>query len=237
MFTVHGVSFLFLYPLIVLIAASGLSYLADTLRRKIFRWGLALIILALSYHPLKFMILNHPYEYLYYNQLVGGLKGAYGNYETDYYYVSQTEASEWLIEYLKDKGVDSAVVKATFSVDWSFRDHPEIRTSYFRYEERSQQNWDYAIIANRYIPPFQLKKNIWPPDDEIHNIYVDGIPVCAILERKNKADFLGYQALEEGRINDAIIFFEEALGKNEKDEMIFYNFARALYKDGQYRRS
>ena len=34
------------------------------------------------------MLLNHPYEYIYYNQLVGGLNGAYGNYETDYYYVS-----------------------------------------------------------------------------------------------------------------------------------------------------
>ena len=101
---------------------------------------------------------------MYYNQFVGGLKGAYGNYETDYYYVSQTEASEWLIDYLKEKKITGPVkVKATYSVDWLFRNHPEIETSYFRYEERSQSDWDYAIVVNRYISPFQLKNNIWPP--------------------------------------------------------------------------
>ena len=55
----------------------------------------------LSVHPLKFMIENPQFYYMYYNQIVGGLKGAYANYETDYYYVSQTAASEWLIDYLK----------------------------------------------------------------------------------------------------------------------------------------
>ena len=66
------------------------------------------------------------------------MKGAYANYETDYYYVSQTEAAEWLIDYLKEKNIPGPVkVKATYSVEWQFRNHPEIETSYFRYEERS----------------------------------------------------------------------------------------------------
>ena len=30
--------------------------------------------------------------------MVGGVKGAYGNYELDYYYHSTREASEWVIE-------------------------------------------------------------------------------------------------------------------------------------------
>ena len=63
----------------------------------------------LAVHPVKFMISNHPYHYLYYNQLVGGLKGAYANYETDYYYVSQTEASEWLLNYLKSNKVTTKI--------------------------------------------------------------------------------------------------------------------------------
>ena len=91
--------FLFLYPGIVLLAATDSVYFIEIFKRTIFQYGVLLIILVLlSIHPVKFMILNHPYYYMYYNQLVGGLKGAYSNYETDYYYVSQTEASEWLIE-------------------------------------------------------------------------------------------------------------------------------------------
>ncbi len=227
--------FLFIFPGLVLLAAIGFSTLFDTIKSKYLRWGAGFVIFLISIHPLKFMILNHPYEYLYYNQLTGGLKGAYGNYETDYYYVSQTEASKWLINYIKKKKAGTPVkIKATYSVQWLFRNHPEIKTSYFRNEERSMYDWDYAIIVNRYISPWQLKNDIWPPENAIHIIYADRVPVCAILERKAKSDYLGYVALNEGRTLDAIKYFEEALINDDKDEMIFYNFATALYNNGQY---
>ncbi len=230
--------FLFVYPAIVLIAGIGFHYFFENLKRRYFIWGAIALFTFFSIHPLKFIILNHPYYYLYYNQLVGGLKGAYARYETDYYYVSQTEASKWLINYLNEKKVTGNVkVKATYSVQWLFRNHPDVETSYFRYEERSQCDWDYAIVANRYIPPYQLKNNIWPPENAIHIIYTDKIPVCAVLERRSKDDFRGYCALNEGRNSDAIKFFEKVLQVDDKDEMIFYNFAAALYNDGQYQKA
>lgn len=48
-----------------------------------------------------FLLLNtirqlHPYEYLYFNALVGGLKGAAGRYETDYWGKTNREAILWL---------------------------------------------------------------------------------------------------------------------------------------------
>jgi tetratricopeptide (TPR) repeat protein len=184
------------------------------------------------------MLTNPPYYYLYYNQLVGGLKGAYSNYETDYYYVSQTEASKWLIDYLRKKDVHGKIkVKATYSVEWLFRYHPEIETSYFRYEERSQSDWDYAIVANRYISPSQLRNKIWPPENAIHIIYADKVPVGAVLERKSKDDYAGYVALNEGRNKEACGYFEKALNVDDSDEMIFYNFAAALFNDGQYQKA
>jgi tetratricopeptide (TPR) repeat protein len=106
-----------------------------------------------------------------------------------------------------------------------------------RNEERSMNDWDYAIIANRYITPFMLKNKTWPTSDAIHIVYADSIPVCAVLERKTKADYEGYMALEEGRNKDAITYFEEALKYNDKDEMIFYNFARALFNEGETAKS
>ena len=230
--------FLFIYPGIVLLASTGFYHFYESVKNKFLQWGVIIIIALLSVHPLKFMFNNPQYYYLYYNQLVGGLKGAYSKYETDYYYVSQTGASEWLINYLKTKNIRGKIkVKATYSVDWLFRDHPEIETSYFRYEERSQSDWDYAIVTNRYISPFQLRSKIWPPENSIHNIYADKIPVCAIIERKSKDDYAGYLALNEGRNKDAINYFEKALSIDDRDEMIFYNFAAALYNDGQYRKA
>jgi tetratricopeptide (TPR) repeat protein len=230
--------FLFIYPGLVLLAAIGFHYFFQDMRRKYFIWGAVAWFAVLTIHPLKFMITNHPYYYLYYNQFVGGLRGAYANYETDYYYVSQTEASEWLVDYLKKKKIEGTVkVKATYSVQWMFRDHPEIKTSYFRYEERSLSDWDYAIVVNRYISPYKLNNNIWPPENAIHVIYADQVPVCAVIERRSKDDFYGYNALNEGRSKDAIKYFENVLQVDDKDEMIFYNFAAALYNDGQYQKA
>jgi tetratricopeptide (TPR) repeat protein len=226
--------FLFVYPPIVLIAATGFNLLFEYLLKvKYFKWVIILLIAILSVHPVRFMASNHRYSYIYYNQLAGGLHGAFGNYETDYYYVSQTEASKWLLDYLKmrrDTGV--VKIKATYSVSWLFRNHPETETSYFRFEERSQTDWDYAIVVNRYIPPFQLKHGIWPPENAIHIIYADKVPVCAVLKRRSKDDLHGYNALNEGRTDDAINCLEMALRDDKRDEMIYYNLGAAFYKKG-----
>jgi tetratricopeptide (TPR) repeat protein len=230
--------FLFIYPGIILLASIGYQYFYEYVKNKYLKWGVIALIGVLSFHPLRFMLDNPHFYYLYYNQLVGGLKGAYSNYETDYYYVSQTDASKWLIDYLKNKDVRGKIkVKATYPVNWQFRNHPEIETSYFRYEERSQYDWDYAIVANRYISPFLLRNKIWPPENSIHIVYADKVPVCAVIERKSKDDYAGYVALSEGRSKEAVSLFEKALKIDDRDEMIFYNFAAALYNDGQYQKA
>jgi len=228
--------FLFLYPPIVLLAATGFQIYFENMARKFLTWCGVAFLAILSIHPLKFMIKNHPYSYLYYNEFVGGLKGAYSNYETDYYYVSQTEAAKWLLGYLNNKGINGPVkVKATYSVLWQFRKHPEIKTSFFRYEERSDYDWDYAIVVNRYISPYKLRHNFWPPKNAIDVIYVDKVPVCSVLERKSKDDYYGYVALSEGRNRDAIKYFEKALKKElnpEFEPILMYlgNIARSQNK-------
>lgn len=225
--------FLFVYPSIIIIAASGLNYLIEDMKKPYLKFLLFLIMVLSAIHPVRFMAGNPEYSYMYYNQLVGGLKGAYGNYETDYYYTGQTEASEWLINHLKEKGTaDTVKVGATYSVEWQFRKRPETETFYMRNEERSFYDWDYAIITNRYIPPFRLKEHHWPPGNTIHTVYVDSVPICAVLERKSKNDYYGYKALSEARIDDAVHFYNEALKEDSTDEMIFFNFAAALMKKG-----
>jgi tetratricopeptide (TPR) repeat protein len=225
--------FLFLYPAIVILSATGFILFFDSFKKKLAKWIIPAIMIFLAFNPVKFMIKNPSYYYLYYNQLAGGLRGAYSNYETDYYYTGQTEASRWLIEYFREKKIDSAVVTATYPVKWQFRNNPGIKTTYVRYEERSTRDWDYAIVTNRYIPPLTLRNNLWPPDDAIHVIYADSVPICAVLKREDKSAYYGYKASMEGRNREAISFFMQAIQSGVQDEMIFYNFACALYNDGQ----
>ena len=226
--------FLFLYPPVIIISATGFSFLLDFLKNRYAKLIFFAGLFILAIHPVRYMVNNKAYFYLYYNQFTGGLKGAYGNYETDYYYTGQTEASGWLISYLKTKKIDSAKVIATFPVDWQFRNIPSVKTLYCRNEERSQNDWDYAIITNRYIPPWLLKKGSWPPANAIYTVYAGSVPICAVLERKTKQDYLGYKSLEEGRSSEAVQHLNEALKIDSSDEMIFYNFARTLYNEGEF---
>jgi tetratricopeptide (TPR) repeat protein len=230
--------FLFIYPALVLLSAKGFDLLYEQITRPAIKYILIAAVLLLAVHPVKFMISNPGYYYMYYNQIVGGLKGAYGNYETDYYFLSQTEASEWLTDYIESKGDTGKIkVAATFSVAWQFRKNPDVETSFIRFDERNQSDWDYAIINSRYVGPWKLKNKIWPDTDAIHIIYVEGVPVCEVLKRKSKDDLNGYQALEKGDYTAAAEFFSKALTTEHNDEMIFYNFATALQRKGEKARA
>jgi hypothetical protein len=230
--------FLFIYPVIILLASIGFFHLFQIIKKKYLFWIISVLFTLISINPLKFIIMNPEYSYIYYNQIVGGLKGAYGNYETDYYFVSLKEGSEWLIKYLEEKKITGPVkVRANFSVKWFFRKHPEIQNDYFRNEERSLYDWDYAIITNRYISPYQLINKTWPPKSAIKIIFADSVPVCAVLERKSKDDYYGYKALEEGRTTEALNYFERAIKNDDQDEMIYYNFASALIENGRFEKA
>ncbi|HEY5039234.1 MAG TPA: hypothetical protein VIJ93_09210 [bacterium] len=88
--------FIFLLPWLGLLAASGVINLY---RKKLFaRWkmaGAALIVVNLALVGTHLFRL-HPYEYVYFNETVGGLKGTSGEFETDYWGASNREAVNWL---------------------------------------------------------------------------------------------------------------------------------------------
>ncbi|MDP3643806.1 MAG: hypothetical protein Q8S54_11525 [Bacteroidota bacterium] len=226
--------FLFIYPGIILISALGIHSFFARFTQQLIRIPAILLLLALTIHPVRFMASNHPYYYLYYNQIVGGLKGAYGNYETDYYYHSMREGAEWFQEYLKNKpDTGKIVVGGNFPIQWYFRENTTIEFAYFPYNRRSEYNWDYAIIANSYIPPFQLKNHIWPPTNTIHTIIADGVPICAVIERVTKDDFLGIQEQKKGDNIKSALLFQKAIELDPQNELICYKFAESLIASGQ----
>ena len=50
------------------------------------------------------MVYLHPYEYVYFNQLIGGTLGAEERFETDYWATSYREAAVRLVYFLNQEG-------------------------------------------------------------------------------------------------------------------------------------
>lgn len=88
--------FLFVLPAIALLAARGVERVAATGRTPVARRTRAAIALAAAAFPAYDLATLHPYQATYYNALVGGVRGASGRYETDYWATSYREAALWL---------------------------------------------------------------------------------------------------------------------------------------------
>jgi tetratricopeptide (TPR) repeat protein len=221
--------FQFIYPGLVIFAAVGINELFARFQYKKIKWALAVVFILLLVHPVRFMARSHPYYYLYYNQVVGGLKGAYGKYETDYYYHSMRSGAEWLNQYLDEQNSKGkVVVGSNFPVKWYLRDNPDIRYQYFKYTFRNDYNWDYAVIGNSYIQPQQLANENFPPEGTIHVVKVDDVPVCAVVKRKSKAAYQAARAFEIKNYGLAASHYKKALNFYKRDEHIYYRLGKCL---------
>ena len=95
--------FLFVIPAIAVLAGIGLDTALNGLAargRLIAASGLAVVTAGLLWNAATLARL-HPYEYLYYNPVVGGLQGASRRYDLDYWFASMPEAINQLEAYLR----------------------------------------------------------------------------------------------------------------------------------------
>jgi Dolichyl-phosphate-mannose-protein mannosyltransferase len=95
--------FLFVIPSLAVLAGIGLDRVLSWLQtrgRMVAGAGLALLAACLLSDAVTLVRL-HPYEYLVYNSLVGGLDGASRRYDLDYWFGSMPEAINYLEAYLR----------------------------------------------------------------------------------------------------------------------------------------
>ena len=95
--------FLFVIPSLAVLAGIGLDRALAWLRtrsRAVAAAGLAVVTACLLWDAVTLVRL-HPYEYLVYNSLVGGLDGASRRYDFDYWFGSMPEAINHLEAYLR----------------------------------------------------------------------------------------------------------------------------------------
>ena len=85
---------LFVYPILVVLAASGWAAWMSSGRVWVRRTAAALLVAGMV-NPLAFHARSHPNQAVYFNELVGGPRGAFAKFDMDYWGNCLLEAVAW----------------------------------------------------------------------------------------------------------------------------------------------
>ncbi|MBP6183619.1 MAG: tetratricopeptide repeat protein [Saprospiraceae bacterium] len=216
---------IFPYTVGVVLAALGVYTLA-TLKPD-FRWlkpAILGIVGLLALDPALHLIKNPFISYVYFNPIEGGVKGALGEYETDYWGVSVKQGIEWLeSEGLIGKDIPNDVTLASnfgYQLDKYCRKYDgTVKTVYVRYRQRHDAPWDYGLFLSRFTDGSYIRQGSWPPPNTIHTIDVNGTPVLAIVKNADQAAYEGVNAQKQNRFDEAIPLLERTVTNVPKDEV------------------
>lgn len=238
--------FLFVIPMMTVLAALSWQFIITNFSQKIISYaGIALFLIGISL-PIRFCFANHPNEYVYFNEMIGGIKGAYGKFDTDYYMNSIRKTSEWFrnTDVFKNASPEKKILIGTNTADpvnWYFRkDTAKVRIVYVKWDAmgnpktRGARDWDYGIFFSRDIMPGMLKAGTWPSDKAIYRNAADGVPLSAVVERINKSDLYGLQALQKDSIQLAEKYYTDALNYNPQNEEATYYMAQIKLQLNKY---
>jgi hypothetical protein len=167
--------FLFLVPSMILIAVYGfvqiVAYLGRSQRKQL-RWAVAgLAVLTLASYALvaREMIELSPFEYTYFSPVVGGLPGAAGKFETDYWGTCTTQARRWLVQNYQQytgSSTPSVEIKA-----YQYPDNLLMMPGF--HEDDATPN--FYIATTRYN-----LDQAFPTYKVIHIVAAEGVALCVV---------------------------------------------------------
>ncbi len=228
---------IFVMPSMAILASLFCNYIYENFATSKNYKIISIVILSIFLTlPLKHMISNHPNQYIYFNELFGGVEKAFGYYELDYYQNSGKVGTDWIKEHiLKNQKGKVKILSNLGTIDKYFFDADTalVYTSYGRWRERDHLDWDYYVAYSRFIEPENLQNHAWPPKNIVHEVKVDNTPVLIIIERKNKGDIEAFQALEKNDFATALAKYQENLKYDDSNEYIWYYYAITLANVGQ----
>jgi hypothetical protein len=128
---------LFLLPAAFVLAASGVEALFERIRST---WIRLALVIAVSLPGISAIVRLHPYQYVYYNSLAGGVGGAADRFELDYWRTSFREIALWLNQ---DAAPGAAIITVGASHTFVPYARPDLRVD-------AGGEYDYAIIPSKW---------------------------------------------------------------------------------------
>ena len=146
---------LFLWPPLFIIAGLGIDQLMSMAKLPVLKAAL-LIVIAMP--GMVACIQLHPYEYIYYNSLTGGVPGAYRKFELDYWATSFQECFQYIDKTVEPgtrivavgaREVTKNLVRPDLSLDVTNRlGIPQKQTYYILATTRANLDLDFANCKN-----------------------------------------------------------------------------------------
>jgi tetratricopeptide (TPR) repeat protein len=216
-------------------AAMGWDVVAVWIKDASKQWipkGVALLLLLPA---MIWTIRSHPNQYVYFNELEGGPKGAYGYYDLDYYQNTGLQACNWIIKNAKPIKGRKLLVRTNMSGFGQYftKDSSWIEGDYGRYTERHHLNWDYYVAYPRYINEHVMQDNKWRLANVVHTIEADGVPLCVVIQRKDTSGIEANTAYEKKDFTTAAAKYAAYLATDNTDEYAYINYAIVLASIGQ----
>jgi Tfp pilus assembly protein PilF len=218
--------FLFIYPPAIVLISLGWKYLIDKFEhQKKLRYAVWSLLALTSIDSIAFLVRNSTFPYTYFNPLVGGIKGAHGEYELDYWGASVKQGVEWLEKegIISEDMTDTIYIASNFSHVLSIytkKYEGKVRTVYVRWRQRFDKEWDYSLFVNRFVDGSYIRGGYWPTQKAIHTIESNGVPIL-MIEREDPAKnaFLGSTAIKQKQWEQAIFYLDKELEKYPNNEL------------------
>ena len=235
---------MFIYPSMVVIAAIFWVTLERFFKsRKTIQYVIYGVLGLLAVDAVLFIVRNPQYPYVYFNPIGGGIKGAYGNYETDYWGVSVRQAIDWM----EAEGILSPEMQDTVTLGTTFfyntsrltrkRFNGKVKVKYVRFNTRYSEAWDYGIFPSRYIRGAHLRSGNWPNSKAIHEVTANGVPLLAIEKDENKYAYLGQRAMAAGNLTEAVAQLQKEVQEHPDNEVAWTSLSSAYISTGQYQQA
>lgn len=240
----------FTLPSVLVLAALAwyelLSLLKNRMVQLLAYLGLALLI----WEPIGFMLRNHPLQVMYFSPAIGGVKGAFKNYEMDYWGFSCRKAVEWIGANAPDANpAHRARVRIWYGEQEKVKHFTDSSANMVHvFANENSTNYDYSVqLAAEAKFNHDLLYH-WPPKGTVYEVMVDSVPLCAVIKNyhtdapspslvfnnqnpvTNDPTATGLNFYNLRKFNEAIVAFKKAI-QQTPGNVVNYNNIVASYNN------
>ncbi|MDX1943475.1 MAG: tetratricopeptide repeat protein, partial [Saprospiraceae bacterium] len=234
---------MFVYPSMVVMATLFWMVLESFFtKNNIIKYAIYGALGLLMLESAIFIVRNPQYPYIYFNSISGGLKGAHGNFETDYWGVSTKQALDWM----EKEGIIGENMQDTVVIGTSFwypvsrltgKYGDKVQVKYTRFNSRYSEQWDYGIYPSRYIRGPHLRSDKWPNSRAVHTVKANGIPLTAIEKDADHFAYQGETAIKSQNWLEATNQLQKEVAAHPDNELAWQSLASVYINTGNFQQA